>query len=279
MRLPDPIHSLVAAIDAAYESKAEDGRRLHLGASLIGHPCLRHLWYVFRWAKRPVFSGRMLRLFETGHREEARMIRDLRNAGMHVSTGPTPDEQWVFREQEKTFGHFGGALDGAVHGVPEAPETWHVLECKTHNTKSFEKLQKEGVQKSKPVHYAQMQVGMLLSGMDRALYLAKNKDTDMYDSERVSLDRKVAKGLTEKAAEIVRSEMPCAPISRDPAWYECKFCPEKSLCFEREPMDKSCRTCIHVATADEGRWFCQKKGIVLSIDEQMAACDKWETIR
>lgn len=278
MKISEPIHSLVALLDESYEKKAEDGRRPHLGGSLIGHPCVRHLWYVFRWAKRPVFSGRMLRLFETGHREELRMIRDLGNSGIEVSTGPAPGRQWSFTENEKTGGHFSLSLDGAVHGVPEAPETWHVLECKTHNTKSFEKLQKEGVQKSKPVHYAQMQVGMLLSGMDRALYLAKNKDTDMYESERVSLDRKVAKGLTEKAAEIVRSEMPCAPISRDPAWYECKFCPEKSLCFEREPMDKSCRTCIHVAVADEGRWFCRQKEIILSIDEQKAACGDYRCL-
>lgn len=258
---------------------AEDGRRPHLGGSLIGHPCVRHLWYVFRWAKRPVFSGRMLRLFETGHREEARMIRDLGNSGIEVSTGPAPGRQWSFTENEKTGGHFSLSLDGAVHGVPEAPETWHVLECKTHNTKSFEKLQKEGVQKSKPVHYAQMQVGMLLSGMDRALYLSKNKDTDAYDVERIELDKEVAERLIQKAEAVIQSPTPWAPISKDPAWFACKFCDHHPLCFEGLPMEKSCRSCAHAATADEGRWFCQKKGIVLSIDEQKAACDKWETIR
>ena len=45
-------------------------------------------------------------------------------------------------------------------GIPEAPKTWHVLEFKTHNSKSFAKLEKEGVQKSNPMHYAQMQVYM-----------------------------------------------------------------------------------------------------------------------
>ena len=279
MKIPAPIHSLVAAIDAAYESKAEDGRRPHLGGSLIGHPCVRHLWLVFRWAKRPVFPGRILRLFQTGHREELRMIADLRAAGFEVSTGPSEGKQWSFAEIEKTGGHFSLSLDGAIRGIPEAPETWHVLECKTHNTKSFEKLQKEGVQKSKPVHYAQMQVGMLLSGMDRALYFSKNKDTDHYDSERVSLDKKAATLLVDTAAEIVSSPEVPPGISRDPAWFECKFCDHHPLCFEGLPMEKSCRSCAHAATADEGRWFCQKKGIVLSIDEQKAACDKWETIR
>jgi hypothetical protein len=206
------------------------------------------------------------------------MIRDLRNAGLDVSEGPEPNKQWSFKENEQTYGHFGLSLDGAVLKVPEAPDTWHVLECKTHNAKSFAKLQKEGVEKSKPVHFAQMQVGMLLSGMDRALYLSKNKDTDAYDSERVSLDKKVAKGLIEKAGEIVRSAEPPPGISRDPAWFECRFCPEHSLCFEGEKMEKTCRSCVHAAVADEARWFCQKKEVVLSIEEQKTGCGDYRCL-
>ena len=278
MKIPAPIHSLVAAIDAAYEASSDDGRRPHLGGSLIGHPCLRHLWYVFRWAKRPVFPGRILRLFQTGHREEARMIDDLRRAGLTVSTGPDGFRQSTFREDEKTGGHFSLSLDGAVIGLPEAPETWHVLECKTHNDDSFKKLQKDGVEKSKPVHYAQMQVGMLLSGMDRALYLSKNKNTDAYDSERVSLDKKTAKKLIVKAGEVVKSETPLEKLSTDPAWFECKFCNFHPLCFEKEPMEKNCRTCVCVAVADEGRFYCQKFEKVLSLEEQKAACDTWKGI-
>ena len=278
MKIPTPLHSLVAAIDAAYEASSDDGRRPHLGGSLIGHPCLRHLWYVFRWAKRPVFPGRILRLFQTGHREEARMIDDLRRAGLTVSTGPDEFRQWTFREDEKTGGHFSLSLDGAVLGLPEAPETWHVLECKTHNEESFKKLQKEGVEKSKPVHYAQMQVGMLLSGMDRALYLSKNKNTDAYDSERVSLDKKTAKALVDKAAEVVREDRPLAHISRDPAWFECKFCDHHSLCFEGLAMEKTCRSCVHVAVADEAAWWCQKKSVALSLADQKAACGDYRCL-
>lgn len=278
MKIPEPVHQLVSLLDATYEKNAEDGRRPHLGASVIGHECLRHLWYSFRWAKRPAFSGRMLRLFETGHREEVRMIRDLRNSGMTVSTGPSEDEQWRFTESEKTGGHFSGALDGAVIGLPEASDTWHVLECKTHNAKSFEKLQKDGVEKTKPIHYAQMQVGMLLSGMDRALYLAKNKDTDAYDTERVSLDKLYAKGLVVKASEIVSSPEAPPGISRDPSWFACKFCDHHPLCFEGERMEKSCRSCVHVGVGDESRWWCQKHNKVLGLEDQKAACGDYRCL-
>ena len=37
------------AIDAAMLKAADDGLRQHLGASLIGKPCERALWYTFRW--------------------------------------------------------------------------------------------------------------------------------------------------------------------------------------------------------------------------------------
>ncbi len=30
-------------------------------------------------------------------------------------------------------GHFAGSLDGVIRGIPEAPKTWHVWECKTAN--------------------------------------------------------------------------------------------------------------------------------------------------
>ena len=43
-----------------------------VGASSIGHKCERYLWYQFRWFFREKFNGRMLRLFDRGHREEAR---------------------------------------------------------------------------------------------------------------------------------------------------------------------------------------------------------------
>src|SRR5688572_4793950 len=72
------------AIDTYYEPF-----RWHLGASIIGHECSRYLWFSFRWCardegeatKRDANShanlGRKLRLFNRGHREEARFIEYL----------------------------------------------------------------------------------------------------------------------------------------------------------------------------------------------------------
>lgn len=75
---------IVADIDAFCKEKYDDGFRSHLGASLIGHSCWRYLWFVFRWCHKEEFDGRMQRLFNRGHREEARWFEWLRATGWTV---------------------------------------------------------------------------------------------------------------------------------------------------------------------------------------------------
>ena len=175
--------------------------RDYLGASIIGHPCERYLWYCFRQCCKPNFDGRMYRLFETGDLEEARFVENLRAIGCKVHDTDENGEQF---EVSAFGGHFLGHMDSAILGIPEAPKTWHVGEFKTHNAKSFAKLKKEGVQKSKPQHYAQVMVYMHLTGMKRALYLARNKDTDELYSERIRYDKAESKALMERAHRITQ---------------------------------------------------------------------------
>src|SRR5687768_13352697 len=181
--LPPPPSPTVDAIYAAYESRERGGFRSHLGASIIGNECERSLWYSFRWATRVQHAGRLLRLFQTGHLEEARLVKDLRAAGVTVmDVDPNSGKQWSFAAVD---GHFGGSADGIVIGLLEAPKTAHLLEVKTHNQKSFAALQKHGVEKSKPNHYAQMQVYLSMLGLERAFYLALNKNDETIHSERI----------------------------------------------------------------------------------------------
>jgi hypothetical protein len=180
----------VAAIYAAYEAAQGDGYRDHLGASSIGAPCDRAIWYSWRWTTRARHTGRLLRLFQTGHMAEDRFIRDLRRIGVQVlPVDPDTGKQWEYRDET---GHFGGSMDGVGLGFIEAPKTWHALEFKTHGAKSFAKLLDEGVAVSKPQHMAQMQVYMHLAGLDRCFYMAVNKDTDELYQERVAYDAETA---------------------------------------------------------------------------------------
>ena len=80
--LPNNLFS--PTVDLIYSTYKNSPPRPHLGASEIGAQCERALWYSFHHCKLPAFSGRMLRLFETGQREEERIIRNLRSAGLQV---------------------------------------------------------------------------------------------------------------------------------------------------------------------------------------------------
>jgi len=258
--LPKPMHDTANLVYQAYEASAEDGRRPHLGASLIGHSCERYLWLTFRWALTKRWPGRMLRLFETGQLEEARIVRNLRSIGAQVHETAPDGKQW----RVSALGdHFAGSMDSAILGLPEAPKTWHVGEFKTHNEKSFKDLAAKGVESSKPQHYAQMQTYMGLTGMDRALYFAVCKNTDEIYTERVEFDPVAFAKIMDRAERVIKAAEPPLRCSNDPSWYICKMCDFHALCHGEEAPDINCRTCAHstpVTDSDGGKWTCAQYG-------------------
>ena len=202
MKIPEPNHTARAAIDRHHEARP-DGNRYHLGASLLGHHCDRWLWLTFRWAVKEQFSGRMLRLFRRGQNEEEVVVSDLRAIGCDVQ-----DIDDNGRQMRVDFGkHVSGSMDGKVHsGLPEAPHKPHILEIKTHSLKSFKSLLKDGLKKSKPMHWAQCQVYMHGTGIDRAFYFAVCKDDDSIFTDRVRYEQKAATRLIDRGHRITMSE-------------------------------------------------------------------------
>jgi len=260
--VPEPMHTTAAMIYRAYESDADDGHRPHLGASLIGHACERYLWLTFHWAKAKKWPGRMLRLFETGQLEEPRIVANLRRIGVQVHETAPDGKQW---RVSAVGGHFGGSMDAAAVGLPEAPKTWHVLEFKTHNDKSFKELLTKGVEKSKPQHWAQMQTYMGLTGMGRAMYVAVCKNTDEIYTERVEFDQTEFAKIMARAERVITAAEPPLRCSNDPSWYVCKMCDFHSLCHGEEAPDVNCRTCAHstpVVEGEDGKWNCREFGEV-----------------
>ena len=253
--LPQPTQPTIDAIYRAYEAAREPGRP-HLGASVIGKECERALWYSFRWATAVKHSGRVLRLFERGQREEEVFNANLRAAGVEVlEVDPRTGRQFNFSAHG---GHFGGAMDAAALGIIEAPKTWHVCEFKTSSNKLFEKLKKEGVEHAKPEHAAQMQCYMHWSGMTRAFYLVVNKDTDELYSERVRYDKAYGEAILAKAHRIITASEPPPRISERPDWYVCRFCDHHATCHGGQIPEINCRTCCHSTPEMDGnaRWSC-----------------------
>lgn len=277
----------VEAIYAAYKKAGDTGQMSRtLSVSLIGHPCERYLWYCFRQCCKPEFDGRMYRLFETGNIEESRFEKNLCDIGCTVHV---MDESRAF-ERTKQYkvtafgGHLKGYLDAAILGLPEAPKTWHVGEFKTHNAKSFRELLKKGVKESKPQHHAQMQIYMHLTGMKRALYLARNKDTDELYSERGRYDKPEAEALMERAHRIISSPSPADRISKRRDFYQCGWCDAHPICWGTESPDPaisllslSCRQCCHATPVLDGEgawWNCNSFKCIISEENSRCQCDR-----
>lgn len=275
--IPAPIPHTVDAIYRAYENRPRY-ERSYLGASTFGTECDRAFWYGFRLAAEPeALTGQKLRLFETGHREEARIIDDLRAAGLTVEeTDPATGRQW---EIVAIGGHMRGHLDGIATGVIEAPKAEHVLECKTHNEKSFRALVKDKVEKSKPGHYAQMQLYMHHRGIGRALYVAVNKNTDEIYIERIAYDMAYALRLMARAERAITAEKAPPRLHDDPsakAAFACQWCSAFQICHAGQFARRNCRTCLSstpvIDASDRGAWRCERWNKELNWREQQAGC-------
>jgi hypothetical protein len=214
----------------------------------------------------------MLRLFNTGVREETRILEELRAIGAEVhDVDPVTKKQYVFGS---FGGHFSGSCDAVARGLPEAPASWAIVEMKTHSAKSFADLSKKGVKEAKPLHYAQMQMYMGLSGgVNRALYFAVNKDTDDLHCEWIHFDQEFYDAHMAKAERVIKAESQPVRISNDPSWYMCKFCNHYDACHKDVIAPKSCRTCAYATPNTEtGKWECGRFGRALSVAEQRTGC-------
>jgi hypothetical protein len=248
--LPQPT---IDAIYAAYERRADRRHSNRLGASVLGEECDRRLWLGFRHAAREQVGGRILRLFDTGHREELRIIEDLRAIGCEVyDRDPATGEQYTFTGLD---GHLVAKLDGVVTGLPEAPETPHALSCKSANKKNFDKIEKDGIEKAKPVYFAQSQIEMGLADLTRAAVVVVCKDDDRIYLERIHYSDKTFKALLLRAKRIISSEGAPERIG-GPDNFVCKFCPFAKLCHGEQLPEVNCRTCVHSSAAANGQWSC-----------------------
>lgn len=258
----------VTAIYKHYEDNQSDWRRNHLGASLIGDDCERKLWYSFRWATKPKFDGRMLRLFQTGNREEPRLVKNLRDIGITVwAHDPDSGKQISY---SAFGGHFSGSLDGIGIGFEES-KNYHVLEFKTSGSKSFNVLKNKGVETAKFLHWAQMMCYMHFSGVDRAFYFCVNKDTDEIYAERVHYNKESALRLISKAERVIFAATPSYQICDTDADYRCRFCDHKEVCHGRKLPEVNCRTCSYADAMEDGTWKCCRDNHTIEpIDQRKA---------
>src|SRR5882724_5933077 len=254
----------------------EQGHRKHLGASGLGEECWRKLWYEFRWTKREVFDGRMMRLFNVGHSAESRFVTYLKGIGFEVKEFDENGKQFRINGAK---GHYGGSLDGMC----KAPERYQLFEdiiflneFKTNGTGSgFNEVESKGLQKAKPKHFAQMsQYGYKLN-LKYGLYLIENKNDSHITVKIIVLDWNLGAQMERKAEEIIFAKEPPPRISDNPAFQNCKWCHQSDICHKGEQPEKNCRSCRQCSPIEKGQWHCSKFNAIVPDDFIPIGCPDW----
>lgn len=203
--LPTLARRIKSDIDDYCVKRYNEGPRSHLGASLIGHDCCRHLWYSFRWIKHTVHDGRQYRLFQRGHFEEPRFVSYLEGIGCKVTMfdkvllyHPESNEYFYGNMDRDNFDGLVCEVEGIATHEVEAEKRGVVLDkgkrqirisaCQGHFGGSIDGMC------TLPTHY----------GISEDVILLTEYKTQGVGKKGKNFDELVAKGMQVKKAQHYR---------------------------------------------------------------------------
>jgi hypothetical protein len=226
----DAINAAIDTTMVALGSATSNGRN-YLGASSLGHDCLRKIQWDWRHPTQP--EARTARIFARGHWWEDYASRLMAEAGFRmVRQGPALG----FSQLD---GRFQGHADGIIIAGPEVEEVTYpaLWECKGLGSKGWTKLSKEGLAKAYPT-YAD-QVALYQAYLDLAdhpaVFTACNMDTMEMLHLLVPFDAARAQAASDRAVLIIKADeggetLPrCTDYSDD---WRCRFCNHNARCWD-----------------------------------------------
>lgn len=218
---------LVSKINEAIANQPPDELRRYIGASSIGRPCSREIWYAFNGISGERPPAQLQKIFDVGKRLEGLVIDYIRLAGFLVAS-PTHENNHLFVEDAE-LPIFQGHMDGLLLLPNDSPV---ILEIKTAKSSSFQKFQNHGVRKWSDAYWSQIQSYMGMSGYKRAVIIAMNKDTSELHHEWVAYDDIFYHELRMKALAISSIGEPPERINKNASYFLCRNCTYKGICHE-----------------------------------------------
>ena len=203
-----------------------DAPRDYIGASSIGEPCLRKLYYQYTGVKGEPLSNKQLRTLTIGKRLESMLLDLLEDAELDIERPQDYNDNLAVSDKEVP--NFKGHLDGLWITIDKVS----VLEIKTARDSSFRIFSKNGLMKWQPVYYAQVQSYMGMTGLDQAYVIALNKDTSEIHDEKVDFDPSYYGMLKTKASHIINMEKEPTKINESPLFYMCRLCKFRNVCHK-----------------------------------------------
>lgn len=212
--------------------------RGYLGASQIGEPCARRLWYKFNGYPEGKSGYEDIGncSADSGHYAEKITAERLQAIpGIQLITHKSDGSQYGW----STFdGKFKGHYDGLITGLIQAPKAKHIWEHKDKDHKKFADFQntkqkygeKQTLKNWDEVYYAQAQVNMHFEQVDRHYMTVSYAGARRYDSCRTEYDPIVAAQYVDRADKIINATIEPPRISENKDFFSCKFCPFKETC-------------------------------------------------
>jgi CRISPR/Cas system-associated exonuclease Cas4 (RecB family) len=174
------------------------------------------------WDQKELPSKETGLIFEEGHRQERAVLIDLLNVGIEVIEQQT---MYEWKEHQIT-GHLDGKIIEDGVAIP--------LEIKSCHPNIWDSISDFESLKSKPwlrAYMAQITLYMLMQGVDRGIFLFKNKSTGMLKQLIVTLDYDLGEACI-RAAETINKHVKAGTFPEGTDNREtCKKCPFRMLCL------------------------------------------------
>lgn len=225
---------VVDRIKKALVYKPKQKKREYIGASIIGHPCLRHIWYALK-GKKSEFSSSAYLIFEFGNLIERLVMHLLKMSELEI-IAPAPINQ-MLELKSSNLSFFKGHADGLLI----ADSKKYILEIKSANNSQFNQCVKKGIKLWKELYYAQAQAYAHFAVSDGIIFIVVNKDNSKFHVEFIEKDDDYCNELEDKATQIFYSKDAPPKISGTPSYFTCKLCSYKNICHggDNEDLDES----------------------------------------
>ena len=237
-------------IDKALELKQQnESERTYLGASQIGEPCHRKLFYSFRKVCKRQISAKGIRSIEDGFMQEKVMAERLRMVpSIELYTHTEDGQQIGFEMMGFLRGHIDGMILNPLDGSPTKFEIW---EHKSVNLEKFAKLtklihenEKTALESWDIIYYNQAILYMKAFDKDRHFLTVTSPGGRDYQCCRTEYSEKKANLIIEKAKSIIfEDDILPSRISEKREFFSCNWCEYQGVCFDGNIPKINCGTC------------------------------------
>lgn len=218
--------------DKLLSYRADEPVRDYIGASAIGAPCMRAIWYEYNKYEGIPFTAQQLMTFEIGKAIEKKVKEKLFYDSRFIEISELESNcQNIKGTPDLIYEPTGLALYKIIYNK-EKIQAEYIIEIKTANKTQFNQFKKHGLLQWKEQYYAQAQAYMGMTGIHKAIIYCINKDNSDQHEEKIDFDEAYYKMLLLRAQSIKNSEEPPTRISEEPEYFVCSQCKFREFCHK-----------------------------------------------